>query len=172
MNETPRQEVAANGEERKHSMALTWFAGEDSRNLVGLVAYALYKQNLREEIKSGARNPNALNIPTGPQLDFFKSAAEQRLAEFASQAIDEARLEIQESAVLEQIKTGQAELEQHITDSTGFGRAIVTNVAGWLITIGISVLVFLFTLLPGINERIERMLPPDLPSAVESNPNP
>lgn len=172
MNGTPKQEASDASGERKHSMALTWFAGEDSRNLVGLVAYALYKQNVREEIKSGARSPEALNVPTGPQLDFFKSAAEQRLAEFASQAIDEARAEIQESAVLEQIKTGQAELEQHVTDSTGFGRAIVTNVAGWLITIGISVLVFVSTLLPSINEKIEQILLPASPPPVESAPNP
>lgn len=144
--------------ERAYSTALDKIAGSNPDDIVGLVAYTLYKQNVREETIQGARNISTLNNPTDYQVAFYRRAAEQVVATYAAHAIDEARAEIQRSALLDRFEASEAEIMQHVTNSTGTLRSVWTNFLGWCVTIVITLVVFLLGLLPGMEDRLEKML--------------
>lgn len=127
--------------DRPYSKAFELLVGDNTHDLVGLLAYARYKQMIRDQVKQGVLPSGSLKNLSDQQAEVFRGWAQRELAEFASVAIDDAREEIQVSSVLLELGRTKAELTSAITRATGTGRAIVTNVIGWLVSIFITVLV-------------------------------
>ena len=131
---------------------------------MGLVAYALFKQAIREEAASGAalggdsRNPSATTVKT------YRAAAEQLLTGIVANAIDEATPDIQQSAVLAAIEGATGHIKAHVTDRTGFGSALLTNIIAWVLTLAIATLVLLLAARPSVEQTVvkaaERVRPP------------
>ena len=94
---------------------------------MGLVAYALFKQAVREEAAFGivttgdARNPLTTTVKT------CRAAAEQLLTGIVDRALDEAAPDLQRSALLTALDGATGQIKAHVTDRTGFGPALLTN---------------------------------------------
>jgi hypothetical protein len=122
------------------------------------VAYALFKQAIREEAVSGApaatetRNPSATTIKT------YRAAAEQLLTSVVGRAIDEATPEIQRSAILTAIEGAQAQLEAHVTKRTGFGSALSTNLVAWILTLAIASLILFLAARPSVEQTMAKAI--------------
>ena len=67
---------------------------------VGLLAYALFKQGVRESAAIGRKDETAQRNPPPTVVRVYRDAAQRILEEFASNAIAEATPEVQQSAIL------------------------------------------------------------------------
>ncbi|WP_143155518.1 hypothetical protein [Loktanella atrilutea] len=129
----------------RYSTAFDKMTEGDADDPIGLMAYALYKKMIKEDVLEGSRISGVPKDPSPDKVRFYREAAAQRLENFASISIDEARAEIQESAVLNTLEARTSEIKQHISGSTGPIRAIVTNVVAWAFTLIITLIVLLIT---------------------------
>ncbi len=111
---------------------------EGPDDIVGLLAYALLKQSLREEAAKGVLVKSAFRDPGAHTVSLYRGSAERMLNAFATSAIDEARPEIQKSAALNKIATAESNIVNHVTNRTGTGAAIAINLAAWLISLAIA----------------------------------
>lgn len=142
-----------------YSTAFDRMTQGNPKDILGLVAYALYKRMIRDEVLEGVRSSGKIKNPSDTTVEFFRDAAFQELQNFAANAIDEATPELQNSAYLERVEIMGANLERHISNSTSAGRAIWTNMAGWVITIGFTILAILILRFPDLNSAIDAILP-------------
>ncbi|CUH68715.1 hypothetical protein TG4357_03754 [Thalassovita gelatinovora] len=138
---------------RSYSTAFDKMTKGDHNDLIGLVAYARYKQMVRDEVLQGQRTAGTPKNPSDQVVEFYRNAARQELQTFAANAIDEAAEEIQQSALLDRINSATSEIQRHISDSTGALRAITTNVIAWAFTLLITLLAFLLLQQPELFER-------------------
>lgn len=140
-------------------------------DVIGLVAYALYKKMIREDVIEGVRIAGKAKNPSDATVEFYRNSAQQVLQTFAANAIDEAAPEIQQSALLDRVETMGSELQQHITKSTGTGRAIWTNIVGWAVTIAFTVLALIAVRLPDVAEEINGIIPDlSVPATPDADP--
>ncbi|WP_185804837.1 hypothetical protein [Pontivivens nitratireducens] len=144
------------GDELYYSTAFEKMTKSDHNDLIGLVAYARYKQMVRDEVLQGQRAAGTPKNPSDQVVDFYRSAARQELQSFAASAIDEATEEIQHSALLDRIETATSEIQRHISDSTGTLRAVWTNFLGWAVTLVITLLVLLISQQPSLPQIFGR----------------
>ena len=121
------------------------------------MAYARYKQMIRDHVRQGLMASGAVKNPSDEQIIFFRESAASELARFAAQAIDEAREEIQNSATLQELKNTKEEIKNEISYATGFGRSIATNFIGWLVTVFVMVLVYFGLSTPAIPDLINKI---------------
>jgi hypothetical protein len=113
---------------------------EDDNDIVGLLAYALFKQSVREAAQE--RQPAAFSRnPPASVVKTYRLSAERRLEEFASVIVDAQRAELMEGATVEAIKNAASEIRAHTTQRTGFGSALLTNVVAWVLTLAITVFI-------------------------------
>lgn len=121
-------------------------------DVVGLLAYALFKEAIREEMQQGGQANNAARNPTPATVIVYRGAAEQRIAEVIQNGISQATPDIQAAAVgtaVQGVETSLASkidglatrLEAHVTGRTGFWAAIGTNLIAWIVTLAITVIV-------------------------------
>lgn len=133
--------------------------GDNPEDIVGLLAYALFKKTVREEVRDGQRAAGAPKNPTPGTVKLYRDAAEQQLQTFAAGAIDEATPEVRQSAMLDRLETMGSELQRHVTAATGTGRAIWTNFLGWALTLAFSVLILVSLRIPEVAEFLSRLIP-------------
>jgi hypothetical protein len=114
---------------------------EDPDDLIGLLAYALYKQHVREEARQGAPTNGEMRNPSPISVGMFRGSAEQLLNAFAANAIDEAKPDILNSAVVAAVGEAAQSLSRHIDERTGVGTAILTNLVAWFATVVITIIV-------------------------------
>lgn len=139
---------------RSYSTAFERMTRGDHNDLIGLVAYARYKQMVRDEVLQGQRTAGTPKNPSDQVVEFYRTAARQELQTFAAYAIDEAAGEIQQSAVLDRVDRATSEIQRHISQSTGSLRAITINVIAWAFTLFITLLAFLALQQPGLFEHV------------------
>lgn len=154
---------------RHYSTAFEKMTKNDHNDLVGLVAYARYKQMVRDEVLQGQRIAGTPKNPSEQVVEFYRNAARQELQNFAAYAIDEAAQEIQQSAILDRVDRATSEIQAHISNSTGSLRAIVTNVIAWVFTLFISLLALIALQQPAFFESLRETIPPATESSSEDN---
>ena len=121
-----------------------------------MVAYALFKQAIREEAASGAivagdaRNPSATTVKT------YRAAAEQLLTGIVDRALDAATPDLQQSAVLSAIENAKGQVNGHVTERTGFGSALLTNLVPWVLTLAIAALVLILAARPSVEQTVAK----------------
>lgn len=147
-----------------HSRAFeTLVQGAD--DIVGLIAYAKYKESVREgALQGNIPEPAARNL-TPVMVNVLRSAAEQMIAQVVGEGIAAATPEIQQTAAvnavdsskqelsaavdkcrsdtLREIREERVNLERHVTKRTGFWGQFGTNLAAWIVSLAIVVLVIL-----------------------------
>lgn len=132
-------------EEQRFSRAFDNFVGDDE-TLEGLIAYALYKKGVREDLRQGGEADRARRNPNRTTVDVFKSAAKERLESYAVAAIEE-RLEAMTStayheanqAVGAEVRSAQAALEGTIRERTQFWAGVLSNTVAWFISLVLTV---------------------------------
>lgn len=152
-----------------YSTAFDGMTRGDHNDLIGLVAYARYKQMVRDEVIQGQRTAGTPKNPSDQVVEFYRNAARQELQNFAANAIDEATLEIQNSAILDRLNMATSDISRHISDSTGTLRAIVTNVIAWSFTLLITLAVYLLSLQPDLLPPFQADRTSDLEITVEDD---
>jgi hypothetical protein len=116
---------------------------QDEDDIVGLLAYALYKRAIREEAQTGRHSNGDTRNPSRTVVETYRQAAERTLSEVINSSLEAARPELQASAALDAVEAARANLSEHISRRTGFGQAISTNIVAWALTLVITVLILL-----------------------------
>lgn len=124
-----------------------------SDDVVGLLAYALYKQTIAEDALQGQHPTSAQRNPGNVAVALYRSSAEQKLSAFAASVLEDAREGIQQNAIIDKLEEVEGRLTSHVSAKTSFGTALFTNVIGWLLTLAISILVVLLAAASGLGDR-------------------
>lgn len=143
-------------------------------DLVGLIAYATYKQSLREAALAGQALPDRAARSLPPALvTALRSSAEQTLTKVVSDGITQATPDIQNGALIANLNANQTELmsalqserlkiEKHITSRTGVISSFLTNLAAWVVTLLIAVAILYLANRPSVESTILKSI--DRPS--------
>ena len=115
---------------------------------VGLLAYALFKQAIREDAKKGAHIRGSARDPSATTVQVYRASAEMRLRELATNAIQEAKDDIVDENTIAAIGQAKAEIAQKIDSNTNLRTTIVANLIAWAITLAVTVLVVSAVYLP------------------------
>jgi hypothetical protein len=157
-----RQALTARAEENlgsgasSYSRAFENFVGADTddEDVVGLVAYALFKKAVREESAAGLAPPSDKRNPSPTTVKTYRAAAEQHITGIVAKAIEEATPEIQQSAALTAIEATRIQIENHVTTRTGFGPALVANIAAWALTLFLAVTILFLSARPAVEDVV------------------
>lgn len=129
-------------EKRQYSRAFDNIV-KDEDDVVGLLAYALFKRAIREEAQNGQHSNGDTRNPSRTVVETYRQAAERTLSEVINASLEAARPELQSSAALDAIDAAKSNLREHITIRTGFLQAIITNIVAWALTLVLTVLILL-----------------------------
>jgi hypothetical protein len=116
---------------------------QDDDDVVGLLAYALYKRAIREEAQQGQKSNGDSRNPSRTVVETYRQAAERTLASVIDASMEAAKPELQVSAALDAIESSRLDLREHVTQRTSFIPALITNVVAWAFTLLITVLILL-----------------------------
>ena len=114
---------------------------EGSGDVVGLLAYALYKQAIREAAMAGEPQTAASRNPTATAVEIHRAAAGRMLAEIMDETIERVRPEIEASALRRTIDEARAAIEGHVDDRTGFWTAVLAGGVSWVLSLLLTVLI-------------------------------
>tara|TARA_B100000965_G_scaffold403157_1_gene430649 strand:+ start:4352 stop:4885 length:534 start_codon:yes stop_codon:yes gene_type:complete len=146
---------------------------ESSDDLVGLIAYAIYKQALREAAQRGdSVRPKIDRNPTDTERTAYRDAAQKMLERFGTSVINEARedfmadslaaIDQRVSDIASYVKAAASENEAKVVATvrhrTSFGMAIMVNIAGWFATLAITALIVFAVAAPGLREALRHVL--------------
>ena len=125
-----------------------------SEDIVGLLAYALYKEAVREEARQGGTVDGTTRNPPPATVNAFRMAAEQRLTEVVKRGIEEATPDIQQNAFTAAVAGLESELKSHVTQRTSFGTALFTNIIAWLTTLAIAAIIIFLLNRPSAEQSV------------------
>jgi hypothetical protein len=147
----------------------------DPEDIVGLLAYAKFKQSVHE----AACNGNIMDRPsrnlTPAMVDVLRSAAEQLIGQVVEDGIQAAAPEIEKSALKTAmeaqftdmgatIKSERANVTDHIDRRTSFLNAFLTNIAAWAVTLLVAVVIVYLFNRPSPEETIIKVAKPVAPA--------
>ncbi|MCB8873777.1 hypothetical protein [Acidisoma silvae] len=115
---------------------------ENGQDLTGLLAYALYKQAIREAALQGAavhRSEHRSPVPV--EITAYRSTADNMLTAFAGSIIEQSREDIEESARRSYMAAMEERLNTEFRKATNWRSAIAVNLIAWLLSIAITFLI-------------------------------
>ncbi len=121
-----------------YSLAFETFVREPE-DIVGLLAYSLFKASIRERVRGGQEVPRHLRNPTAAETDAYPGQAERILERYAEGVIAEAEPGITTAAR----GTAKDEIIAEVRSRTRAWPAIGYGVVAWFISIVITVVVVL-----------------------------
>lgn len=164
----------ADEQPRVYSRAFDNFVQSDD-DVVGLLAYALYKRSVREEAEQGRRSSGDTRNPPPTVVSTYRQAAERELTEVVNASIEAAKPEIQRSATLDSIDKARSDLAEHITSRTSFGQALLANIIAWGFTLFVAALILYLARGPSpeevLSEAADKLAPTAPANAVENRAN-
>lgn len=135
-------------------------------DVVGLLAYATYKQSVREAVLAGqaVTNRASRNLPPA-MVGALRSSAEQMLTKIVSDGITQATPDIQNTATIATLNSNRAEvlnalqgerqrIESHVTTRTGFLSSFLTNLMAWAVTLVIAVAILYLANRPSVESTL------------------
>ena len=111
----------------------------EPEDIVGLLAYSLFKASIRERVRGGQEVPQHLRNPTAAETDAYRGQAERILERYAEGVIAEAEPGITAAAR----GTAKDEIITEVRNRTRAWPAIGYGVVAWFISIVITVVVVL-----------------------------
>jgi hypothetical protein len=117
-------------------------------DLTGLIAYALYKQVIREKAATGILTPREHRHPTQTELTNYRNAANGHLQTFAAEVTRAATPQIVAEGVSVAVETAKADIVEAINQRTSFWLAMGTNLAAWVVTLAVTILIIVGIYLP------------------------
>lgn len=109
--------------------------GDD--DIVGLIAYALYKRSIREDAMAGRTGSARRTVPD-TMVSVHRNAAEVVLRRLVENAIEDATPEIEEQAVAAALGDTETRIKSHVSHRTSFGSALGVNMVAWVITLAVT----------------------------------
>ena len=114
---------------------------ENSGDVIGLLAYAMFKETVRQDAGRGVLQDGKSRNPAPGTVDAFRSAAEQRLSEIIRQAIEEATPDIERNATVLAVSSAESEIKAHVDRRTSFKTALGSNLVAWLLTLALAAII-------------------------------
>ena len=148
----------------------------DPEDVVGLLAYARYKQSIREAAQNGVLTDSAArNLPPAT-INAFRSAAERLITRIVENAIESATPGILNSELLARVSDVQSDLQSriagseakligHVDGRTSFLNAFWPNLVAWFVTLLIAVSILFISNKPSIDQAAVRAIERVNPSA-------
>ena len=139
---------------------------QDADDVVGLLAYATYKQSVREAVLAGQAVADRSSRDLPPSLvTALRSSAEQMLTKIVSDGITQATPDIQNTATIATLNSNRVELlgaiqeerervETHITARTSFLSSFLTNLLAWAVTLIIAVAILYLANRPSVESTL------------------
>jgi hypothetical protein len=158
-------EPGAREEAPEHSRAFEALV-QSADDVVGLLAYATYKQSVREAVLDGqAVGDRASRNLTPTLVRTLRSSAEQMLTKIVSDGIAQATPDIQNTATIATLNNNRAEvlnalqderrrIETHVTARTGFLSSFLTNLLAWAMTLIIAVAILYLASRPSVESTL------------------
>lgn len=139
---------------RSYSTAYESFVADDS-DLVGLVAYALFKGTVRADAVKGTQTGNARD-PSDLMVGHMRDTAEQKLRQLIDANLEGSAPELRLSAATEaaqstassiasKIDTAVAAINSHTTSRTSSFVAFGIAVLAWVATLALTVLIIVLS---------------------------
>lgn len=118
---------------------------ETDSDIVGLLAYALYKRDKRELALDGSLDEEHLRnhhkTLTSGLLSQYRESALRQLESYANEVVERAEPEIQAAARVQEIDHARDAVIAQVKNSTAWWLSILWNVIAWLISLPIIFLV-------------------------------
>ena len=134
----PSGPTSANPPEASHSRAYESLVREPD-DIVGFLAYALYKKNIHERRRAGKNAPTwDQRDPSDTEVSVYRSRAEDYLRAFAQQAIEAEKSDI----LAEGVNIRADEIKREVRRSTGFWwPGVAVGIVSWFISVVITVFI-------------------------------
>jgi hypothetical protein len=146
---------------------------QDEEDVVGLLAYALYKRAIREDAQQGQRSNGDTRNPSRTVVETYRQAAERTLSGVIAGSLEAARPELQISAASDAIENAEVRIIGHVSSRTSFGQALLTNIVAWGFTLFVTVLILMVSRGPGPEETLSsaatKILGPEAPPALTNS---
>ncbi|MCM2503864.1 hypothetical protein NDN16_09280 [Aureimonas altamirensis] len=111
-------------------------------DVVGLLAYALYKQHIREEAAQGQVTEAGRRNPTSRMVATFRASADNLLGKFAEEAIRLSEFDREKSATLQRLDAVESNVKAHVTDAQpSFLAQIAMSIIGWLASLAVTIVI-------------------------------
>ena len=110
-------------------------------DIVGLLAYALFKQSVREATRGGDTSQSSERNPAPTSVHVYRSAAERRLSELVDFAVEGARPQIEASALRRAIQDGEVAIKAHVDQRTGFWTAVLAGIVAWSLSLLVTIVI-------------------------------
>lgn len=134
-------------------------------DIVGLLAYAKFKQSVHEAALAGNHIGRESRQVTPAMVDVLRSASEQILTRVVDEGLEAAAPDIERSALraameahfvegLAAIRTERSALISHIDRRTSFWSSFFTNLAAWAVTLVIAVAIIYLFNQPSVEESV------------------
>lgn len=158
----------------------------DADDVIGLLAYATYKQSIREAALAGQAVADRSSRDLTPALvGALRMAAEQTITEIVNNGIVQATPDIQNTAtiatlnghrteVLSALQGERQRIEAHVNSRTGFLPAFLTNLAAWVVTLVIAVAILYLASRPSVESTLSNSMerPSAKPTPANASPAP
>lgn len=127
---------------------------------------------MRETAKRGSLIPQSTHrFPTATERSAYRGDAERRLQSFAVVVTEQATPRIMTQGVGLAVEAAKIELIQALNRRTSFSSAIVSNLAAWVITLAVTVLLLVTVYLPNWQaDLIARIRAAQTPTAMTAQP--
>jgi len=129
---------------------------QDEEDVVGLLAYALYKRAIREDAQQGQRSSGDTRNPSRTVVETYRQAAERTLSQVIAGSLEAARPELQISAASDAVENAEIRIISHVNSRTSFGQALLTNIVAWGFTLFVTVLILTAARGPGPEQVLSR----------------
>lgn len=141
-----------------YSRAFEAFVQGDD-DLLGLLAYALYKKGIQQARADGRPVPNGvMRHPSSTEVQAYRSSAKDMLAVFGESAQNSARESILDGGLRPDLDKLRTDLQTHIDRRTSTWSAFLVNLAAWVASIGLTVLFFLGLSAPSWAPKVKAAL--------------
>lgn len=151
----------------RHSMAFENLV-RDPDDVVGLLAYAKFKQSVHEAAVAGNYMDRAARQVTPAMVGVLRSASEQMITQIVEVGLQAAAPDIENSALRTAmeakfaetaalVKTERGAITTHIDRRTSLWIAFFTNLAAWAVTLIVAIAIIRLFNGPSLEESILRV---------------
>lgn len=151
-----------NDDRAGHSRAFENLVTLGDGDIVGLLAYALFKQAIRETAIDGTIPPGVERNPSPTTVKVHRDAAEQMLSGVVDNAIEAARPDLEASALRQAVDDSRAAvvatadaINAHTDQRTQFWPAVLVGMVAW---VGSLILTVIIIWLSGRGDAVSALL--------------
>jgi len=137
-------------------------------DIVGLLAYALYKKSIREKALVGDYIPPSTARKLQPtEVQAYRGAAERKLDELGQKYVEAFTPEILQDATLNEISS----VKRHIDDKTNWFISFLVNVGAWVFSLLLTMIIINSWNLPNPLQVFGLVAAPSQPEKPSAKPS-